>query len=78
MRGKAAVIVLTLYLVVFTALCYLQASFILLSVMFGFAPVLLVATVFIVLKDKSRPYAELKEKEEWGYRDKRREEIGIL
>jgi hypothetical protein len=46
--------------------------------LFILSPFLIIAMVIIVLKDENIFYPELKEGEEWGYRDKSKDQLGIF
>ncbi|MCJ8208960.1 hypothetical protein MUY27_04515 [Mucilaginibacter sp. RS28] len=78
MKAKSALGTLTAYLVVYTALFQYQGPALLLGIMFLLSPVLLVLTIYLVLKDDSSAYPELNSGEEWGYADKPKKDLGIF
>jgi hypothetical protein len=78
MKAKLAVSLLTIYLLVYVGLFAAGASITLLAWMFVVSPFLLVGTVYIVLKDNAEHYPQLPEGEEWGYRDKSKDELGLF
>ena len=69
---------LTIYLVSYVIVFATGYYVTLLAWMFLASPVLLIATVFFVLKDTGENYRELGEGEEWGYRDKQKNELGVF
>lgn len=76
MKAKAAVILLTIYLIAyaFTTSFFLRLSF----YMFLMSPFLIVWSVYTVLKDDQNKYPELGEDEEWGYRDITKDQLGMF
>jgi len=70
-----AVIIMTAYLVIYIVLFEVQAPLQLLSLLFLFFPILVIYTVFNILKDQGFNYPELGPQEEWGYLDRPRETI---
>lgn len=46
--------------------------------MYLLSPVVIISTVLVVLKDLSGKYPDLAEGEEWGYRDKSKNELGLF
>jgi hypothetical protein len=76
MKAIPAVILATLYLVVYVILFQIGTSMAILSYLFLFSPFLMIGLVYIVLKDDHEKYPELGEDEEWGYRDKPKDELG--
>jgi len=75
--AKNAVILGTLYLLVFIIALYVRPLFIFAPWLLVGSPFLLVWMVFNILKDDRQPYPELG-KHEWGYRDKNRDELGLF
>ena len=78
MKAKSAILLLTAYLVICTVLSQLGISFVWGALMYLLAPVLIIWMVYTVLTDDSQYYPELNEKDAWGYRDKRKEELGLM
>lgn len=67
---KFAIVLVTIYLVVFTVAGKLGAPLGLMLLMFFFSPLLLAWMVYSVLKYGKHSGKTLKEGEEWGYEDK--------
>ncbi|MBS7563566.1 hypothetical protein KHS38_04030 [Mucilaginibacter sp. Bleaf8] len=74
---KTAVITVTLFLFIYTALFSTGLSVTILSYMFLASPFLLIWMVYTVLKDDYK-YPELAEGDEWGYRDKAKDTLGMF
>jgi uncharacterized membrane protein len=64
------VVMLTIYLIIYITIWSLNISILLLSVMFLASPLLLLWTIYQVLKEKDFEYPEMEENDEWGYLDK--------
>jgi len=78
MRINIAVGVATLYLVALTILRQSTESPTLCAFMYLFLPFVIVIMVYLVLTDKNFNYPELTEGEEWGYRDKDKNDLGLF
>ncbi len=78
MKATAAVSILTIYLVVYTALFQTGTSLTILSYLFLIAPFLTFWMVYIVLKDGQYKYPDLGKDEEWGYQDKEKDQLGVF
>jgi hypothetical protein len=78
MNAKAAVSILTIYLTGYVIVFAAGFSITLLAYLFLASPVLIIAMIYLVLKDNSCQYPELGENEEWGYRDKDKNELGLF
>jgi len=78
MKAITAVTTVTIYLVVYAILFALGFNVIVLSYLFLLSPLLIVPMVYSILKDNGIKYPELKKGEEWGYRDKERECLGLF
>jgi hypothetical protein len=78
MNAKSTVGTVTLYLVAYIVLFFSGCSMPLLACMFLVSPFLIIGMVYIVLKDDSCQYPELNEGEEWGYRDRTKETLGLF
>ena len=72
MKSVCAISFLTLVLVAFNVLLQSNTSVILLEVLYLLSPAAIIITFFIILTDKSQPYPQLGENDEWGYCDKTR------
>ena len=77
MKATTAVIIATLYIVVFYVLLNFDAAPLLTALVYLFIPVVIIAMVFIVLLDDSHDYPELN-KDEWGYADKNKDELRMF
>jgi hypothetical protein len=78
MKTIIAVIASTIYLFLFTALHFINVSITLCAVMYLLSPFVVIYTVYLVLTDKDYKYPELKDGDEWGYRDKKKSDLGIF
>jgi len=78
MNAKNAIGTVTLYLVTYVVLFFSGCSMLILAYMFLVSPFLLIGMVYFVLKDDSYQNPELKEGEEWGYRDRKKETLGLF
>lgn len=78
MRTNIAVGLATLYLVVLTALGQSAASPIVCAYMYLFSPFVIITLVYLVLTEKGVNYPELTDGEEWGYRDKKKSDLGVF
>jgi hypothetical protein len=78
MNAKTAVSILTIYLITYVILFVTGFSVTIAMYMFLTSPVLLVWMVYSVLTDEQYKYPELGEDEEWGYRDKAKNELGMF
>jgi hypothetical protein len=74
-RHQWAIAVATTYLIVYTFLFETGASLLLLSALFAFSPVVLVWMVYSILRFAPHTGRTLKEGEEYGYADKRTEDL---
>jgi len=70
MKSTAAVICVTIYLIIFSSLCFTGTAVDLIPFLFLLSPFLVIAMVFSVLTDTSQSYPELGANEEWGYLDR--------
>ena len=78
MKTNIAVALATLYLFTLTMLGYIDASITVCAGMYLFSPVVIISLVYIVLKEKDFDYPELPPGEEWGYRDKNKNEMSLF
>ena len=68
----------TSLLVIYSVLIFLDAPLRITGFVFFISPFFIGWMIISVLKDKSYPVKELEENEEWGYGDKRKEDLGIF
>ncbi len=78
MKTNIAVALATLYLFTLTMLGYVNASTTICAVMYLFSPVVIISLVYTVLREKNYDYPELPPGEDWGYRDKTKNEAGLF
>jgi len=78
MKATTAVIIATIYLVVFYILLHSNASLLLTGFVFLTMPLVIIGMVFVVLLDDSAKYPELTNNDEWGYSDKKKEDLWIV
>jgi len=78
MKATTAVIIATVYLVVFYVLLHSNASLLLTGFVFLSMPIVIIGMVFIVLLDDSVKYPELPDNDEWGYSDKNKDDLWIV
>ncbi len=77
MNAKTAVSIATLYLIIYTALAVAGVAYPVVTALYLASPFVVLAMVYIVLKD-TYDYPELAEGEEWGYRDKFKDKLGLF
>ncbi|HAL81617.1 MAG TPA: hypothetical protein DCO83_04775 [Mucilaginibacter sp.] len=78
MKTKVFIIAVSLYIILFL-ITWNSASLIPLSfILFAFSPFIIVGMIYLVLKEQGFKYPELGEKDEWGYLDKKKCEMGLL
>jgi len=78
MKATTSVIIVTIFLTIYTILFSIGLYINVLSCLFLISPIILIGMVYTVLKEDSKEYSELGENEEWGYRDKKREHLGMF
>jgi len=78
MNAKTAVSMLTTYLIAYVIIFDTAPYINLLTYLYLASPVLLIATVYFVLTDTTNSYPELGEREEWGYKDKNKSDLGVF
>lgn len=76
-KAEGAVITVTAYLMVFVLMLETGTSVYALPYLLIASPFLLIWMVYSILTDR-REYPELEENEEWGYRNKAKEELGMF
>jgi Mn2+/Fe2+ NRAMP family transporter len=78
MKMNVFIIAVSLYIILFLV-TWNPASLIPLSfILFMLFPFILVGMIYFVLKEKGFSYPELGEKDEWGYLDKKKSEMGLM
>lgn len=77
-RIPFAVYAATALLVIYSVLIFLDVPLRITGFVFFISPFFLVWMIISVLKDKDYPVKELEENEEWGYGDKRKEDLGMF
>lgn len=77
MKSKIAIITVTIYLVIVCFFANADTVSVFSEILFLLTPVALVIMVIVILRDDSRFYPELGE-QEWGYRDKGKDDLGVL
>jgi hypothetical protein len=78
MKATTAVAIATIYLVVFYILLNFNAGALFTMLVYLSLPVVIVGMVFIILLDDSIKYPELPDNDEWGYRDKKKDDLWIV
>lgn len=78
MNGKKAVAIATIYLLVYAGLAAAGYAYPVAAALYLASPVVIIGMVYFVLKDDRLKYPELAEGEEWGYRDKSKDELGLF
>jgi hypothetical protein len=73
---KLATLLVTTYLVIYTLLHQAGASLQVLGAMFLLSPFLVAWMAYTILKHAQYHGRELQDHEEWGYGDKRKDELG--
>ncbi len=76
-KAILSVLSVTAYLLVYIVLININVPLIIPFYMLVASPVLLIWMIYAVLKDGFN-YPELSEEEEWGYRDKAKEDLDIF
>lgn len=69
---------MTAYLVIYIIFINTGLLFLLVPFLYIVSPFVIVWMVASILKDTKAKYPELKEKEEWGYADKLKDELGFF
>jgi len=75
--AKNAAIMVTLFVVIYIILLYVNIPYNPVAYMIAVFPFVLVWMVICILKDTSAKYPDLGG-HEWGYRDKNRDELGLF
>lgn len=76
--SKESIILTTVYLFAYAILINIGIPGLLAGILGVIWPFTFIWMIFCILKDDSQKYPELKEGEEWGYRDKKRDEMKIF
>lgn len=74
---KFAILAATVYLMVFLIFVFLERT-VLASWMFFFSPLVLLSMAYIIIRYGRYSGKEMKEDEEWGYEDKKKEDLGLF
>jgi hypothetical protein len=77
MKTNIVIILATVYLGILSMLGYTGASTELCAYLYLVSPLIIVFLVYVVLTEDEYPYPELG-KDEWGYRDKNKNELDIF
>ena len=75
---KESVIPTTVYLLAYAILINLDLPQLWIALLSVFWPFIFIWMIYRILKDNQFEYPELKDGQEWGYRDKDRGELGLL
>ncbi|MFI5139377.1 MAG: hypothetical protein ACHQIM_16260 [Sphingobacteriales bacterium] len=78
MKTKLLIIAVSLYIILFLVTWNLASLIPLSFILFMLFPFILIGMIYLVLKEKGFNYPELGEKDEWGYLDKKKGEIGLM
>lgn len=77
MKTNIVVILATAYLAILSALGYAGASTTLCAYLYLVSPLIIIILVYVVLTEDNYTYPELG-KDEWGYRDRDKNALGIF
>ncbi|MGZ3750368.1 MAG: hypothetical protein ACXVB0_10275 [Mucilaginibacter sp.] len=77
-KAESAVIMVTAYLMTYVILSQTSVGIYVVPYLFLTSPFLLIWMVYSVLKDDLLEYPELGKKDEWGYHDKAKDELGMF
>jgi hypothetical protein len=78
MNAKTAVGIATVYLIIYTALAIADYAYPVIATLYLVSPLLILGMVYFVLKDNHCSYPELAEGEEWSYRDRSKDTLGLF
>ncbi|MBS1531075.1 MAG: hypothetical protein JSU01_12260 [Bacteroidetes bacterium] len=78
MKAGTAVVIATLHLIGFYILLNFDASLLVTALVFFSIPIVLMLTLFVVLLDDSSDYPQLAKNDEFGYSDKKKDDLWIL
>jgi hypothetical protein len=78
MKSTVAIGLATLYLFVYVALITTGYAYPVIVTLYLTSPLVVLGVVYTVLKDNSEEYPELGSNEEWGYRDRQKETLGLF
>lgn len=70
--------VVTTCLVIYQVLCTLGIATDLIYIIFFISPLLIIWMVLTILKDNKTKVKDLKDGEEWGYRDIEKDSLGVF
>jgi hypothetical protein len=77
-RIPASVFIVSTFLVVYVILMSVNPSALIGWIMFLASPFLLIWMVISILRSKTFTGKDFEEEEEWGYADKRKEDLGMF
>lgn len=77
-RIPAPVLIVSAFLIVYVLLMSANVNSVITRFLFIFSPFLVIWMVISVLQSKTFTAKELEEEEEWGYADKRKEDLGMF
>lgn len=79
LRSSAfAIIAGSLYFLIYLILIFSNVSPNLVVIMFTFSPFLIIWMAYTIIRYGEYTGEELKENEEWGYEDRKKEDLGIM
>jgi Ca2+/Na+ antiporter len=73
-----AISAVSAYFLAYLLLIFFNSLFNVVILMFSLSPFLIVWMAYIIIRYGKYTGTELKEDEEWGYEDKKKEELGIM
>ena len=76
--AKVSIILATTYLFTYAILINLNLPALSIALLGVFCPFIFIWMIYCILKDNQFEYPELKNGQEWGYRDKDRTELGLI
>lgn len=77
-RIPASVFIVSAFLIIYVLLLSTNAPVLITRIMFIISPFLVIWMVISVLRSKTFTGKDLEEDEEWGYADKRKEDLGMF
>lgn len=77
-RIPASVFIVSAFLIIYVLLLSINSPVLITWIMFIISPFLVIWMVISVLKSKTFTGKDLEEGEEWGYADKRKEDLGMF
>jgi hypothetical protein len=77
-RTKGSIILTTAYLFIYIILINIDIPALFAVLLGAIWPFTFIWMIYCILKDDQYKYPELKDYQEWGYKDEDREELGIF